>query len=275
MDIPTVVAHLVEANYGILDLIVQLGQFRGSQDAREELVSGIQTRMRNYDNSLEALEFEINDVTDAAAQRQYLVSLDRLKENLKLSRSKFRAAQFQARENDRMSLRQQREALFGDAESRSKDTDKFHNMSNDDRVLEASHDITASIRRMHHMAQTEALKSSINVEELDASTKQLKQLESKYTAFDVMLSGSQRLIRHLEQADRWDRIYMQAALAFLGGVVLWILWHRILWRLLRIFVLPIVKLVLWPVLKLVGRTHAQSQESPPVAAPGYTPHSDL
>lgn len=270
-DIPTAIQHLVEAHYGIVDTTAQLSDFRGSKDAREELVANIQTRIRNYQSALEALEFEINDVAQVETRKRYLVSLDRLKENLRLAGSKFRNAQFQARENDRLNIRQQREALFGDpSKQQSSETKRLQNMSTDDRILEASNDITASIRRMHNMAQTEAMKSAINVEELDMSTKQLKQLESKYTAFDIMLGGSQRLIRHLEQADKWDRIYMQAALAFLGAVVLWIVWHRIIGRLLRIFVFPLIRVALWPVLKLFHRSGAQ------VAEPAAEPvHADL
>jgi protein transport protein SEC20 len=78
------------------------------------------------------------------------------------------------------------------------------------------------------MAQTEVVKSSINIEELEYSTKSLKELQGKYSAFDLMLNGSQRLVRHLEEADKWDRIYMIASLSFLAAVLFWIVWRRIL-----------------------------------------------
>lgn len=78
------------------------------------------------------------------------------------------------------------------------------------------------------MAQTEVVKSSINIEELEYSTKSLKELQGRYSAFDAMLHGSQRLVRHLEEADKWDRIYMIGSLSFLALVLLWIIWRRIL-----------------------------------------------
>lgn len=72
------------------------------------------------------------------------------------------------------------------------------------------------------------MKSSLNIEELEQSTRNLSQLDLKYSVFQNVLGTSQRLIKHLEQADKWDRTCMLASLGFLALVLTWIVWRRIL-----------------------------------------------
>lgn len=101
-------------------------------------------------------------------------------------------------------------------------------MSFRSQLVDKAEDVTAVMRQLHKMAQTEAMVSSINLEELEQSTVSLQQLNMKYSGFNLLLTGSKQLIRHLEQADKWDRIYMLASLGFLFLVLLWIIWRRIL-----------------------------------------------
>lgn len=91
-----------------------------------------------------------------------------------------------------------------------------------------SEDITATLRRVHQMAQGEVLKGELNIEELDSSTKTLRELEHKYSAVDVLLNGSRRLVKVLEEADKGDRRRMQLALGFLAAVMGWIIYRRVL-----------------------------------------------
>lgn len=56
----------------------------------------------------------------------------------------------------------------------------------------------------------------------------MTQLDHKYSLFENVLGTSQKLIKHLEQADKWDRTCMLFSLGFLGLVVLWIIWRRLL-----------------------------------------------
>lgn len=137
----------------------------------------------------------------------------------------FRKAQKQSKLNAQERWNSEREKLFGSfvpSDSASK------KLSSEDQMVNKSEDITNTLRRVHQMAQTEVIKSSINMEELEYSTKSLRELQGKYNAFDVMLNGSHRLIRHLEEADKWDRFYMIASLSFLAAVLFWIIWRRIL-----------------------------------------------
>jgi protein transport protein SEC20 len=94
--------------------------------------------------------------------------------------------------------------------------------------LAKSEDITATLKRVHQLAQTEAMKATLNIEELEQSTRNLTQLDLKYSIFQSALGTSHKLIKHLEQADKWDRTCMLASLGFLGLVLVWIIWRRIL-----------------------------------------------
>lgn len=94
--------------------------------------------------------------------------------------------------------------------------------------MSKSEDITATLKRVHQLAQTEAVKASLNIEELEQSTRNMGQLDLKYSVFENVLGTSQKLIKHLEQADKWDRTCMLASLGFLALVVAWIVWRRLL-----------------------------------------------
>lgn len=72
------------------------------------------------------------------------------------------------------------------------------------------------------------MKATLNIEELEQSTRNISQLDLKYSIFQSALGTSHKLIKHLEQADKWDRTCMLASLGFLGLVLLWIVWRRIL-----------------------------------------------
>lgn len=102
------------------------------------------------------------------------------------------------------------------------------NLSPEKKALSKSEDITVTLKRVHQLAQTEAIKSSLNIEELEQSTRSMAQLDLKYSVFQNVLGTSQKLIKHLEQADKWDRTCMLASLGFLALVVTWIIWRRLL-----------------------------------------------
>lgn len=109
-------------------------------------------------------------------------------------------------------------------------------------AVSKSEDITATLRRVHQMAQGEVLKGELNIEELDSSTKALRDLENKYSAVDVLLNGSRRLVQVLEEADKGDRRRIQFSLGFLAVVLAWIVYRRVLKLPLKILFWNIVNL---------------------------------
>lgn len=84
------------------------------------------------------------------------------------------------------------------------------------------------LHNVRRLAQTEALVSTLNLESLEESTKNLRTLHEQYGGHNILLNGSKALIRQLEMADTKDRYMMLASLGFLGLVLLWIIWRRIL-----------------------------------------------
>lgn len=109
-------------------------------------------------------------------------------------------------------------------------------------AVSKSEDITTTLRRVHQMAQGEVLKAELNIEELDSSTKALKDLENKYSAVDVLLNGSRRLVQVLEEADKGDRRRIRLSLGFLAAVLGWIVYRRVLKLPLKILFWNIVNL---------------------------------
>ncbi|ANB11438.1 Sec20p [Sugiyamaella lignohabitans] len=255
MTIEEAITRQLDSYHLLLELITRLHTLSSSKEVRQELADLIQRRIKEYDTATESLEIQIeNHVSQTDPNRKrYLVSLDRIRENLRLAKVRFRKAQIQSKKNTELAWIKERELIFRPPreDDKSKSSTNGHSkdsggsgkreLSTQDMLVSKSEDITAKLRHVHQMAQTEVVKSSLNIDELDYSTKTLRELEHKYSAFDVMLNGSQRLVRHLEEADKWDRIYMLASLGFLALVVAWILWRRI-------FKAPTM-LVLWVMLK--------------------------
>lgn len=102
------------------------------------------------------------------------------------------------------------------------------NSQNDNSLLTAANDVTIALKRTHALLEQELEKSTLSLETLDHSSQTLRQLEHQYSAFDVLLRGSKRLIIELEQADKWDRWMIYGGLAVFGLTCLWIVYKRIL-----------------------------------------------
>lgn len=104
--------------------------------------------------------------------------------------------------------------------------------------------LTQILNRMHNVAQEEVIKGELNISELDTSSKTLTELQSKYSAVDVLLNGSKRLVKVLDEADKWDRRLMLASLGFLAFAFAYVIYRRILHG-------P-MKLLFWVLLRLIG-----------------------
>lgn len=126
---------------------------------------------------------------------------------------------------------------------------QFGDGNGGDALREAVHEsksseITEVLFRMHRMAREEVLKGEQNIDELDMSSKSLTAITTKFNAVDVLLNGSKRLVKVLDEADRKDRRLMLASMGFLGAVLVYIIVRRILSG-------PL-KLLLWTFFRLFG-----------------------
>ena len=88
--------------------------------------------------------------------------------------------------------------------------------------------MTLALKRTHALLEQEVEKSTLSLETLEQSSQTLGQLENQYSAFDVLLRGSRRLILELERADKWDRWMIYAGLCMFGLTCLWIIYKRLL-----------------------------------------------
>jgi protein transport protein SEC20 len=110
-------------------------------------------------------------------------------------------------------------------------------------ALVAANDVTLALKRTHQLLEQELEKSTISLETLDHSSQTVRQLEQHYSAFDVLLHGSKRLINELERADYWDRWLIYIGLAIFGLTCLWIIYKRILRRPLGLIIWAVHKAI--------------------------------
>lgn len=223
---PTADSKIKELNdlcHSLFILIERLQNFSGNKAVQQELSDVISQRIEDFASEVEGLTLILEDEGENMGQ-SHRIALDKLLEDLSRSKRQFRKAQVQSKRNVQTQWRAERELLFG---NRTEPTNAIKK-TKDEMITSKSEEITNALRQMHQMAQAEVAKSALNVEELEYSTKNLKDLQKKYSGFDLLLNGSQILVRHLEEADKWDRIYMLASMGFLALVLAWIVWRRIL-----------------------------------------------
>jgi Sec20 len=102
------------------------------------------------------------------------------------------------------------------------------NASKNTSLLTAANDVTIALRRTHALLEQELEKSTLSLDSLNNSSQTLRQLEHQYSAVNVLLRGSRRLITELERADKWDRWMIYVGLAIFGLACLWIVYKRVL-----------------------------------------------
>ncbi|KAL8796072.1 MAG: hypothetical protein Q9182_007439 [Xanthomendoza sp. 2 TL-2023] len=183
--------------------------------------------------------------TDLAAQ------IARLGEDLKLARSHFRKAQLQAKRNAEAAQRRKRELLFAGvregATAPAQDRRKGHDRSSKDQVeLNASSDVTAALRRVHSLMQSEVSRSQFALETLrksmdafqdlqslklpaDQSTAALSTLSESYTRLDTLLLSSRSLLSTLLHSRKSDTWYLESAFWILVVTIGWLFFRRILY----------------------------------------------
>ncbi|KAI2635175.1 Sec20-domain-containing protein [Xylaria nigripes] len=252
---------------------VPLGAADGD-NVGSELSSEINQILREQEEELELLQEEIVDIPPGKSGGALQHDKDRLKDGaerlgheLQLCRKSFRKAQITAKHNLQIAQRQEREILYAsfsgprsDASSPAPDAAvsaaatlfprrRHHpasEMSKEEQMISASHDVTQSMRRAHDMMAAELAKSDFAHNTLKESTEALAQLSENYSSLDTMLSSSRALLGTLLKSQKTDTWYLQSAFYLLVVTVGWLIFRRLLWG-------PIWWLV-WLPLKLFFRT---------------------
>ncbi|KAI0398455.1 Sec20-domain-containing protein [Xylariaceae sp. FL0594] len=102
-------------------------------------------------------------------------------------------------------------------------------MSKEERMISASHDVTQSMRRTHDLMAAELAKSDFAHNTLRESTEALAQLSESYSNLDAMLSNSRALLGTLLKSQKTDTWYLRSAFYLLVVTVCWLFFRRLLW----------------------------------------------
>ncbi|KAI1294556.1 Sec20-domain-containing protein [Xylaria venustula] len=236
-----------------------------------ELSSEINQILREQEEELELLQEEIIDIRPGRPGSTLQHDKDRLKDGaerlaqeLQLCRKSFRKAQITAKRNLQLAQRQERELLYASfsnprsgastpgsgtattAPPAPRRRRQLTEMSKEEQMISASHDVTQSMRRTHDLMSAELVKSDFAHNTLKESTEALTQLSETYSSLDTMLSSSRALLGTLLKSQKTDTWYLQSAFYLLVVTIGWLIFRRLLWG-------PTWWLV-WLPLKLLFRT---------------------
>ncbi|KAK9467028.1 Sec20-domain-containing protein [Lipomyces arxii] len=252
MTLSSAIDELAALHASIAQEINQLSNLVTSDESsRAKLAARIHNEFRIADAACEAadrllLYFDDSTVENNGKTKSELaIKLHEVEEDLTRDRTLFRKSQLKSRKTTIKTQKEERALLFSkaklpDSEStRASINPSTHPPSS--RALHTAEDATASLKRTHQLLEMEIAKSEYSLDVLDESNVKLRKLTEKYTAFDVVLGTSRRVISILEQADKYDRIYMLCSMGFLLIVLLWILWRRVLRGPARLLIWTAVK----------------------------------
>lgn len=112
-------------------------------------------------------------------------------------------------------------------------------------VLNASSDITSSLKRTHTMLVSELSRSQFATETLSQSTNALKELSNRYSTFDDMLLKSRKLITDLVRKNKSDAWYYEKAIFIMVTTIIWLIVRRFLYGPFYLFIWVPLKLCWW------------------------------
>lgn len=116
-------------------------------------------------------------------------------------------------------------------------------LSQEEREVNASSDVTLALRRTHDLMTSELSRSQFAHDMLKESTATLAQLGETYSTLDTMLSSSRNLLGTLLRSQKSDTWYLETAFYVLFTTIAWLVFRRLLygplwwflWFPLRIF----------------------------------------
>ncbi|KAE8382809.1 hypothetical protein BDV26DRAFT_277750 [Aspergillus bertholletiae] len=247
-------------------------------EARLELGTEIHSLLKEAEIQLEVLRVDVEALetvpegrrkgvdNEKELERERVIALaGRLTEDLKKTRGDFRNAQLQAKRNAEIAKRKERELLFSRSQSAERKREPTEKLTQDDILLNSSSDVTAALRRTHHLMQAELSRSQFAQETLEQSTAALSSLSESYTSLDTLLSSSRNLVGSLLRSQKSDTWYLETAFYILIGTIVWLLFRRILygpmWWLVWLPIRLAAKFA-FTILGAVGLSSAAVQPSP-------------
>ncbi|KAL6715896.1 Protein transport protein sec20 [Lecanora helva] len=227
-----------------------------SDGARVELSTEIHQSLKEQEEDFELLRQEVEDYTNTSnwgtsARRRggeqererektdLAAQVTRLGEDLKIARAQFRKAQLQAKRNANSQKRKERELLFSNLQDGSaptpsstrsrKPNQQDTKLSQEEILANASHDVTAALRRTHNLMTAELERSRFAQETLENSTRELESLSESYSNLDSLLSRSRSLVGTLIHSQKSDTWYLESAFLILSITIGWLLFRRLVY----------------------------------------------
>ncbi|KAK2814423.1 hypothetical protein FQN49_008191 [Arthroderma sp. PD_2] len=254
----TSVEASIEKVYGLIRRLHSFGDSDSHEDdQRINLSTEIHQDLGEIEEEMELLRVETQPLDRRRHQRRdsahveldggkTIALMSKLEEDLKITRSKFRRAQIEAKRNSEIAKNRQRQLLFQpSADGGGGQKKKSPKFTHGDIVANSSKDVTAALRQTHHLMQSELSRSQFAQETLEQSTRALGSLSESYSNLDSLLASSRSLVGSLLRSQKSDTWYLETAFYILIGTISWLIFRRILYG-------PLWWLV-WLPLKLVAR----------------------
>lgn len=247
----------------------------GGGGVRVELAQDIHDSLKQLEDELELLREAAEDYNSQGQRRRnsakdgeearLSAKVARLGEELIHSRQQFRNAQVAAKIASDEAKRREREAVLEgyrkEAEQIAVASETANGSTADDRELlfsqrgggrrqqqkqltkdevlvNASSDVTSSLRRTHDLLSTELSRASFAQETIDESRLALEKLGEDYSGLDTILSNSRNLLGTLLRSQKSDTWYLETAFYILLTTICWLVFRRILYG-------PFIKLPLF------------------------------
>ncbi|KAL8973173.1 MAG: hypothetical protein Q9183_000136 [Haloplaca sp. 2 TL-2023] len=272
-------------------------------DARLELSTEIHQSLKEQEEDFELLRQEVEDQTNTASWTSAARRRDSEKERERIdlaarvarlvgadkygdvrARSQFRKAQLQAKRNAEAAKQKERELLFAGVQEGNFSSNRGRKrgqeqLSKEQVELTASADVTAALRRVHSLMQSEVSRSQFALETLHQSTAALSTLSESYTNLDTLLASSRSLVSTLLHSQKSDTWYLESAFWLLVATIAWLFFRRILygpgWWLLYLptslvgrLAFSILRLFLGTSAAIFGAAGAKSQSTSMIQASG-------
>lgn len=132
-----------------------------------------------------------------------------------------------------------KERLFS---GRNMKKNKSKNQTTQDQILSHNKSITSSLQTTRQLMSTSIVQTELNIDSVDQQTKDLSNLNDKFTDFESLLKRSRNIVRFIEKQDRKDKNRIYLSISFLLLCCAWVIWNRLL-------KLP-VKFMLWSFFKI-------------------------
>ncbi|KAL8975496.1 MAG: hypothetical protein Q9197_000286 [Variospora fuerteventurae] len=256
MSIPNLTGRLqtiYDAHKQTLHLIHRLSKLQATPgssfldpeagDARLELSAEIHQSLKEQEEEFELLRQEVEDQTNTASWTSSARRRDSERERertglaaqvARLGEDQKLKAQLQAKRNAEAAKRKERELLFASVQDGSTAYGSGRRrgqeqVSKDQLEANASADVTAALRRVHSLMQSEVSKSQFALETLHQSTAALSTLSESYTNLDSLLSSSRNLVSTLVHSQKSDTWYLESAFWILVVTIGWLVFRRILY----------------------------------------------